>query len=211
MKKIIDITNWNRKENFEFFKNFYNPFISVTCHVPCKKAKLQSSYKNESFFLYYLYAILYAVNQIDELKYRIDLSGNIVKHDKIDALTPIKKSCMNSFTTVRIPFEINKTLFVEQAREIIKKSNNSNSYSEEINCQDFDVVLISAIPNLAFTSITCTQKHGKGNDYPLINIGKLDNEYNLPIAISVHHGFADGEHIAKFYDLVQNLLNVNLQ
>lgn len=39
MKKIIDINQWDRRESFEFFEDFYNPSISVTCQVKCRQAK----------------------------------------------------------------------------------------------------------------------------------------------------------------------------
>lgn len=207
MKEIIDLNSWKRKDNFSFFKNFYNPYISVTCNVCCKKIKLQSIENNESFFLNYLYAILNAINEIDEFKYRIDQNGNIVKYDKIDVLTPIKNPNLSNFITVRIPFYHDKSLFYCEAKKIITEMTTTSPYSAEENCLDFDVVLLSAIPTLPFTSITCTQKHRNGNDYPLINIGKLNDEFNMPIAVSVHHGFVDGEHIAHFFQVVQNSLN----
>ncbi len=69
------------------------------------------------------------------------------------------------------------------------------------------MVLVSAIPNLAFTSISYTQKHRRGNDFPLINVGKMEADGKMPIAICVNHSFVDGEHLAEFYELVQGYLN----
>ena len=43
MKTLIDIDNWNRKEHFQFFSKFDEPFFGVTVKVDCttayKKAK----------------------------------------------------------------------------------------------------------------------------------------------------------------------------
>ena len=35
MKRIIDIENWERKENFNFFRHFQNPQLSITSEVEC--------------------------------------------------------------------------------------------------------------------------------------------------------------------------------
>ena len=34
IEKIIDIATWNRKEHFEHFSAFDDPFFGVTVHVP---------------------------------------------------------------------------------------------------------------------------------------------------------------------------------
>ena len=43
MKTEIDISNWNRKEHFEFFSAFDEPFFGITTPIDCtiamKKAK----------------------------------------------------------------------------------------------------------------------------------------------------------------------------
>ena len=38
MKKKIDIITWNRKEHFEFFSKFEEPFFGTTIQFDCTKA-----------------------------------------------------------------------------------------------------------------------------------------------------------------------------
>ena len=38
MKKIIDYNNWIRKEHYEWFKNFDEPFFGVVSEVDCSIA-----------------------------------------------------------------------------------------------------------------------------------------------------------------------------
>ena len=72
MKHIIDIKTWERKENYEFFLGFQNPTISITSEVECSGARTRAKTAGESFFLHYLYAVLRAVNEIKEFRFRID-------------------------------------------------------------------------------------------------------------------------------------------
>lgn len=85
--------------------------------------------------------------------------------------------------------------------------SHSSVFGAESACKEYDVVLVSAVPDLPFTSMSCTQRHKNGNNYPLINVGMMDADYRMPIALSVQHGFVDGEHIADFYRIVQFTLD----
>ena len=66
MKQIIDIENWERKENFNFFRHFQNPQLSITSEVECGGARQRAKAAGQSFFLHYLYAVLRAANEIPE-------------------------------------------------------------------------------------------------------------------------------------------------
>lgn len=207
MKKIVNHTTWHRSESFDFFKDFMNPYISVTCHVDCRKAKTSAREQGCSFFLYYLHAILKAVNEIPELHYRIDTDGNIVEYESIGVLSPMKVEGRTGFVTMHFPYHESRMEFCNHAVEIMKQMSHSSVFGAESECKEYDVVLVSAVPDLPFTSMSCTQRHKNGNDYPLINVGMMDADYRMPIALSVHHGFVDGEHIAEFYRIVQSTLD----
>ena len=83
MKKHIDLSSWERRDNYLFFADFLNPFAAVTCEVDCSTSKKVSKERGEAFFIYYLYAILNAVNTIDELKYRIE------ENDELHSCIPL--------------------------------------------------------------------------------------------------------------------------
>lgn len=38
MRKEIELTNWKRKEHFEFFSQFSEPFYGITVRVDCTEA-----------------------------------------------------------------------------------------------------------------------------------------------------------------------------
>ena len=102
MKHIIDIETWERKSNYEFFKSFQNPTISITSEVECGGAQARAKAAGQSFFLHYLYAVLRAVNEIPEFRFRIDAEGNVVYFDNVDMLTPIKVKENGRFFTIRL-------------------------------------------------------------------------------------------------------------
>lgn len=213
MKQIIDIDKWERKENFNFFRNFVNPTISITCEVQCGGAKTRAKQAKQSFFLHYLYAVLRAVNEIKEFRYRIDREGRVVLYDKVEMLTPIKINDEGKFFTAQIPYTEDFNSFHEEAQRIIRNiPKDGNPYDAEAHNpdnEDFDIILLSATPDLYFTSFTCTQEFRHGSNYPLMNAGKAvtrGGELVMPIAMTIHHGFIDGHHISLFYKKIEEFL-----
>ena len=213
MKQIIDIETWERKENFNFFRRFQNPQLSITSEVECGGAKNRAKVAHQSFFLHYLYAELRAANEIPELRYRIDPEGRVVLYDQIDILSPIKIKENGKFFTIRFPYHEDFETFYQEARKIIDSiPENGDPYAAEngeVANGDYGLILLSATPDLYFTSITGTQEKQSGNNYPLLNAGKAiikKGKLVMPIAMTIHHGFVDGHHLSLFYRKVEELL-----
>lgn len=132
MKQIIDIETWERKENFNFFRRFQNPQLSITSEVECGGAKKRAKEAHQSFFLHYLYAVLRAANEIPELRYRIDPEGRVVLYDQIDILSPIKIKENGKFFTIRFPYHEDFETFYQEARKIIDSiPENGDPYAAE--------------------------------------------------------------------------------
>lgn len=89
MKHIIDIDTWERRDNYNFFRTFHNSWISITSEVECGEALAAAKASGRSFFLYYLYAILRAANEVKEFRFRTDKNGQVVYHDQVDIISPI--------------------------------------------------------------------------------------------------------------------------
>ena len=214
MKHIVEIENWVRRDNYLYFKNFANPWIAITSEVDCTDAFHRAKKSNRSFFLYYLYAVTRAVNEIKELRYRTDKDGNVVWHDTVDVISPIAVPG-RTFYTVRIPYKEDFASFYREARHIVTNiPHDGDPYATDkaiAEAGDYDVFLLSATPKLYFTGVTYTQMAtGHSMDYPLMNAGKAitrGERLYMPLTLTVSHAFVDGEHISLFFEKVQALLN----
>jgi len=103
MKQIIDIETWERRDNYNFFRNFVSSWYSITTEIDCTEASLAARAAGRSFFLYYLYAVLRSANEVDELRFRKDKNGQVVFHDRVDIISPIAVPG-KTFYTIRIPY-----------------------------------------------------------------------------------------------------------
>lgn len=213
MKHIIDIDTWERRDNYGFFRGFVNSWYSVTTEIDCTEARSAAKAAGRSFFLYYLYAVVRSANEVDELRYRTDTNGQVVFHDKVDIISPIAVPG-KTFYTVRIPFYKEFERFYTEAHALITNiPEDGDPYgTEKILAKqgDYDVVHLSAVPKLYFTSITYTlAEAGNGCSYPLMTAGKAvnrDGRLVFPLSIYVNHAFVDGSHLASFFEKIGKYL-----
>ena len=97
MKHPVDIDNWNRRENYLFFRDFANPYYSVTSQVDVTEAYIRAKALGIKFSHYAMYASLRAVNSIEALRYR-QVDGKVWLYDRIR---------LNSFTGLQFQFPQN--------------------------------------------------------------------------------------------------------
>ena len=136
----------------------------------------------------------------------MDPEGRIVLYDRVDVLSPVKVKGREGFVTMRFPYIPDLDDFIAVAREMIDNPGDASAYSTEDAQTENDLVLVSAVPYLPFTGAEFTLRSSKGNPYPLIVVGKMSDEGSMPVAISFHHGFIDGEHVGTFFSLLQQKL-----
>ena len=113
---------------------------------------------------------------------------------------------------MRIPWKEDFDTFYTEAKAVIDAIDpEGEPYTAEQTGKNelLDVVLLSATPDLYFTSLTCTQEHRHGSNYPLMNAGKAvirEGKLVMPIAMTIHHGFIDGHHLSLFFKKVEEFL-----
>ena len=215
MKHLIDINNWKRKNSYDFFLNFQNPNISITTEVDCTHAREVAKEKQQSFFIYYVYAMLCAMNEVEEFRYRIDKQGQVWLYDTIDITTPIMLNEEGDCSIIRIPLCTSFDAFYAHAMKLIEaakgetESNFDKSNLDEEN-DPFGTIFLSATPDLYFTSLVGAQENHFGNSYPLLNVGKAvtrEGRLVMPVAVTISHAIADGLHITRFFKKIEQVLN----
>lgn len=208
MKQIIDITQWKRREEYLFFKNFQSPLVGVTvevdCTVACRKAKEQGF----PVSLYYLHAALTAVNRVEEFRYREE-GGVVYLYDTIDLFTPILTQDKN-YRSVTLPFRKDFCDFLATAMPIVELAKQGIGQAHGEREQSKDIVLISVNPWYRFTGIQLSEPEKPHESFPVFTFGKLtleNDKWLMPVALRVNHGFVDGYHIGCFLKEFQQMLD----
>jgi chloramphenicol O-acetyltransferase type A len=215
MKHLQDIETWERRDNYLFMRDFQNSWYSITTEVDCTKAWKESKAHHTSFFIRYLYALMRAVNEVKEMKYRKDKDGRVCWFDRIDATVPVAVPD-GTFYTVRVPYIEDYDAFYGKVKTIITSiPTDGDPYGvnkEIIEQGDMDVVNISATPKLYFTSVTYTFfKPQLGSHWPLLNVGKAvqrEGRMVMPLGFYVDHSFVDGANLSEVMTLMQQYLDL---
>lgn len=213
MKHIIDVDTWVRRDNYRFFQSFVSSWYAVTTEIDCTEAREAARRRGRSFFLHYLYAVVRAANEVDELRYRVDKQGQVVFHDRVDIITPIAVPG-RTFFTLRIPYHEDFDTFYAEAHRLIENiPSDGDPYGAEKTLMaqgDYDVVHLSAVPGMYFTSITYTlAEAGNACNYPLMTAGKAvtrEGRLLMPLSIYVNHAFVDGSHLSQFFQKIEQHL-----
>jgi chloramphenicol O-acetyltransferase type A len=205
MKQKLNIDTWVRKEHFNFFKQFDEPFYGVTINIDCTIAYRFAKQKGISFFLYYLHKALAAAQLIEPFKYRIE-GDDVVIYDRIDAGSTIGRHD-GTFGFGAITYYPLFDEFVIAANKEIKSIQNS---TELIRSATDNIIRFSPLPWIDFTSISHARIFGLEDSCPKISFGKMtenNGKRSMPVSIHVHHALVDGLHIGQYIDCFQQLMN----
>lgn len=206
MKRELNISTWNRKEHFEFFSKFEEPFFGTTIQFDCTKAHSKTKELGVSFFAYYLHKTLAAVNNIENFKYRIQ-DGKIFIYDKINVSSTILRDD-KTFGFSEVEYDENLNVFIENYNTEATRVKNlpgliTKEYSENL-------IHFSALPWVNFTSISHSRSFTLPDSCPKFSFGKITEENGrkkMSMSVHVHHGLVDGYHLGLFFEEFKRLMN----
>ncbi|MBN3562934.1 chloramphenicol acetyltransferase [Aliamphritea spongicola] len=206
MYKELDISNWNRKEHFEFFKEFEEPFYGVTVKIDCTDAYLYCKQHNISFFLFYLHRSLCAANAIEPFRYRMK-DDRVLVFDQINCAATILRPD-ETFGFSYMDYHEDFSEFEKTATLEIEKVKNSTGLVPASS--GANVIHYSSLPWLNFTGLSHARSFSFPDSCPKISFGKLHEENGrklMPVSIHVHHALMDGYHVGQFTDTFQSMMN----
>lgn len=205
MKTLLDISNWNRKDQFRFFSQFEEPFFGITIQADCTKAYAICKQNGYSFFLYYLHASLRAANETEPFRYRIE-EGQVYVYDQVNASPTINRPD-GTFGFSYMDYHPDFADFSEHAKEIMEKVRNTTGLVPAVSGEN--VIHYSSIPWLNFTALSHARSFRFKDSCPKISFGKMTEQngiQQMPVSIHVHHALMDGFHVARFVERFQELL-----
>lgn len=206
MKKLIHIDTWERKDHFNLFSKFEEPFWGLVISVDCTQAYKNAKGRNQSLFLYYLYRVLKATNEIENFRYRI-IGGQVYLYDQNNVATTVNRPD-NTFGFAYLTYFENEQKFIDEAQIEIEKTRQSTGLVP--SAEGANDIHFSALPWFDFTSISHARAFNFPDSCPKVSVGKMTETHGrkkIPVSIHVHHGLADGYHVGLFVERLQELMN----
>lgn len=205
--KKLDIKNWSRKEHFNFFKTFDEPFFGVTFNVEVTALYSYCKNNNLSFFISYLYAALKAANSVENFKYRIKDDNEVRVYDVINGSPTINRPD-GTFGFSYINYSDDFLTFYNNAEEEINRVRSEKTLVP--SSDDDNTIHFSALPWVQFTALTHARKYGYVDSVPKISFGKVftqDNKLFMPTSVHANHAVVDGYHVGLFSNRFQENIN----
>lgn len=196
----LDLHNWNRKEHFHFFKKMDLPFFGLTATLECTHAFERSKADKTSFFVHYLHACLVAVNQVENMKYRME--GDKVRvENKINVAPTIGREDF-TFGFSFMEFDPDFSVFHSRAVTEINRVRSMQGLCIGEGAEREDVIHFSSLPWINFSHLSHATMSGTAAGVPKISVGKLTFENGrayFPVSVHLHHALADGIHAGLFF------------
>lgn len=209
--KEIDINNWERLKNYEWFSKFSDSTYGMNVKMDVTKLVKHVKDKKESFFIDLLFIILNGLNSVDEMRIRLVNDKPVIYDDINPAFTVMTVS--NTFKNVRFNNCKNYREFYDTAHECIENAKVVSDVSKDEynpdNC--YNEYYITCVPWVNFDSMTHPISDDKSSQcVPRICWGKYtekNGKYELTLNITVSHMFVDGYPLAKVFNNIQDLLD----
>lgn len=212
MKTRIDFQTWKRREYYEHFGKCADPYFGVTVNVDCTVAYEGCKRLGFSFFVYYMFESIKAINRIENFRYRL-IDEDIWLFDCIHASTTVGRSD-GSFGFALFRYTEDFDVFQKDAALQIAKVQKTSGLNADVDdAKRLDVIHYTTLPWFSFTSFKHEKNINSKESIPKIAFGKFfehENKKWLPVSVNANHGLLDGYHIGKYLEFFQVGLNTKL-
>jgi chloramphenicol O-acetyltransferase type A len=206
MAKYLDVTNWARRDVFEFFRGFDKPYFNICTQLDVTNLlALLRRRPDVSVMLAYHYFALRAANEIEPFRYRLR-KGKVVVHDVIHGGTTVLLPNEN-FTLAYFDYDENFEEFISQAERAVREVLSGDGAFRP-NPGD-DRIHFTTLPWVSFTSFSHARNWGREDSIPKIAFGKfmrVNERTLLPFSVEVHHALMDGLHVGRYVKRLEEAL-----
>jgi chloramphenicol O-acetyltransferase type A len=212
MRKELDLRNYPKKNQYEWFHTFPDPTYGIDVSIDVSLLVRLSKERKESFFPYFLFAVMQGVNSVFELRLREE-KGKVYEYDRIHpTFTVMTDSGVYENTGCLMTEDF--TQFYRDVEAAIEQVRHC-SPTEELNtlplCAQSDVVYATCLPNLNYVSMRHPIPAGNYDSLtvPRICWGKYhpeaDGNEHVTLNITVSHTLVDGYPLSACFRKIQEL------
>jgi chloramphenicol O-acetyltransferase type A len=206
MPTYLDLSTWPRREVFEFYRNFDNPFFNICTRLDVTNLLNElRERKGVSVALTYHYFALRAANEIEQFRYRLR-DGKVLVHEVIHGGTTLMLP-NETFTLVYFDYAKTFAEFIGPAQRAFEETKKDAKFSPR---HDDDArIHCTTLPWVSFTSFSHARNWRGDDSVPKISFGKFARENErtvMPFSVEVHHALVDGLHVGRYLARIEEML-----
>ena len=203
----IDIENWKRKDIYDFFINQRRIVVSLTVDIDVTKLVGFVKSNGYKFYPTMIWAVSQVINSHDEFKYGYNEQGELIKWDYVSPYYAEFHQEDESFSKILTEYTGDLASFHKAYLENKEKYASYRGFDLKIPPNFFD---ISCLPWVKYSHVD-SHVFDEGKFLaPVIVWGKYeksDGRLLMPLTMNIHHASADGFHICRFFNELQELID----
>lgn len=202
MGHFIDLDRWGRREHFQLYRGFANPFFNVCVEVDATRTWRDSLEPGgQSFFLASVFVALQAANEVSAFRTRVRGDGAWV-HDQV-SITPTVLRPDRTFAFARLEPAATFAEFQQRSAPLVRSACEIKPLV--VSHPDDDLIYQTTLPWLRFMSFS-NALNGGHDSIPRVAFGKCTadgDRWKLPVSVEVHHAVVDGVDVARFIEKLE--------
>ena len=206
--RVIEQDSWPRREHFRLYSGLKFPHVNICVQLDVTELWTARAGIGASPTVALVYAVTRAVNRVPELRQRLR-DGQVVEYDVVHPQVTVLGND-DLFGLVTLAYDPSFAAFAPRAAECLTRAGENVSlrefpYEQEGRSVRDDLISITILPWLAFTSFAITRD--RTESIPVLALGKVQasgDRYRLPFQINFHHALADGLHVARLVEHVED-------
>lgn len=201
MKRRIDLETYPRKAHYEYFKTMAYPYAGLTVPVDITAFHQKIKEGKRPFFLSLLYAASRAINQVPELRRRLDVEG-IVEYDWCNTSHTVALED-GTYCYCELNSNMEYGAFIEYAVRRQEEAKQNRHFGDGENADS--LLFVSSLPWVSYTALV-QPVPSPADSNPRLTFGKFYVEaerVRIPVSILAHHALADGLHLGAFYQKLE--------
>lgn len=193
------------------FINFQSARYAMSARIDVEKLWNWCHENNKSFFIMSMGCLMNAINSVPKLKRRI-LDGKAIEYDFLEGVSPIMDENEGIYREMRVktPQEFNDIIdwhnYVKKLSEDILTGKKEGFFIDMDKRDLENIVNMSCIPWVDFDMITNCTVYGNAIQ-PLVTWGKVNENFEMSVSITVSHIFVNGRELGYFYENAQKEFN----
>jgi len=203
----IDLNEWSRGNLFRFYIDKMRIVMSLTVDIDVANLKLYSKKTGIPFYPLMLWVVSKVINNHDEFKYSWDNKGNLIRWDYVSPSYTDFHSDDENFTKMVTEYTDDLTEFYGRVMADRERYKNDRAVLDNQPLNFFDV---SCLPWVRYKHFDVHVFDEGKFLAPVVTWGKYEQTEGkllMPLTMNIHHAVADGFHLSRFFNEVQELID----
>lgn len=204
----IDLDKWDRGKLYRFYIENLRNVLSMTVDINVTKLVAFVKAHGLKFYSAMIWVVSKVINAHSEFKYSRDQDGKLIRWDYVSPYYADFHKEDENF--VKLVTEFSDDLNEFHARFLADRERCKNLRAFDLRDIPKNTFDVSCLPWVTYKSFDIHVFDSGTYLAPVVTWGKYSMENDkiiMPLSMNIHHAVADGFHLCRFFNEVQELIN----